>query len=79
MQFGLWELALKVLDERGDMADIVAYNSALHALAKAGQWEQAVVLLDRMEAVGGGAVRACRIRIWYLQHRNPSFSCIVFV
>lgn len=60
MQFGRWELALKVLDEIGDLADIITYNSALHALSKAGQWEQAVALLHRMEAVGGAAVRACR-------------------
>lgn len=68
VQFGRWELALKVLDEIGDVADIITYNSALHALSKSGQWEQAVALLHRMEAVGGATVRVCRFSRFVLHH-----------
>lgn len=56
-QFGLWEMALDVLNEIGVMANVITYNSVLHALSMGGACDQAVELLNRMKTEGRVDVR----------------------
>lgn len=56
-QFGLWEMALDVLNQIRDMANVITYNSVLHALCMGGACDQAVELLNRMKTEGRVDVR----------------------
>lgn len=50
-------MALDVLNEIGDMANVITYNSVLHALSMGGACDQAVELLNRMKTEGRVHVR----------------------
>lgn len=52
LQFGLWKMALEMLDEMGEPASGITYNIVLSALSKAGEGQQALTLLDRMNTDG---------------------------
>lgn len=71
-----WEIALSLLEQlrsgRGDEygkkvlePDIVSFNAAINALAKAGKWEKALALLREVENNGGKVTVRAAIRYPY--------------
>lgn len=44
-----WEMALELLQEGGENVNVVGYNAALSGCARAGEWEPAIALLEKME------------------------------
>lgn len=66
-------MALDVLNQIGDMANVVTYNSVLHALSKGGACDEAVELLNRMKTEGRVDVRCGRL--WHTEANSMPLSC----
>ena len=57
-------MALDVLNEIGGMANVITYNSVLHALSMGGACDQAVELLNRMKTESKVDVRCAHL--WHV-------------